>query len=90
MIEAYLKIGRELARLGFRTEPGLTARDYLAGAAAAYEPLGEPLSKLTPIYERAAFSPAQPDEGALKTAWDASRQVAEFVRDALARARKRR
>jgi hypothetical protein len=80
IVEMYLALGRQLARLGLKQAPGQTARGFLNEVAVKHNELAAPFSQLAPVYERAAYSGAQPDEADLQVAADALNRTSELVK----------
>ncbi|GEM_PF-1716139 len=90
VVAAYDGVARELARLGFPRRPGQTARSYLGGAGEEHAVLAEPLARLAPAYERAAFSVGGPTDVDLRVAAAALAAVEDAVSAELQRRRRSR
>lgn len=90
MVAAYDGVARELGRLGLPRRPGQTARSYLGSAGEEYAVLAEPLARLAPAYERAAFSVGGPADADLLAAASVLAQVSTAVSAELQRRRRSR
>ncbi len=80
VIEAYLQALRQLERIGLaRGDVGMTARRAFGAAVQEYQPLGVPLQRLLPLYERAAYAPGAPSQEEVRQARDAVAELAALV-----------
>ncbi len=89
VVEAYLALGRELARLGLVPAPDATPRRYLGLAARQFAQLAPQLDAFIPAYERSAFAPGPVAQADLSTAESALAAVRQFAVEELARSRRK-
>jgi len=90
IVETYAAVAEQLERLGVRPNTGQTGSAYLRYAGQRHAPLADGLARLTPIYQRAAFSPQLPDESDLVVAGQVLAAVREYVREELIRRKQRK
>ncbi|MBN2082896.1 DUF4129 domain-containing protein [bacterium] len=90
VVETYAAVADQLERLGIRPGTGQTGSAFLRSAGRQLAPLADGLTRLTPIYQRAAFSPRQPDEPDLIAAAEVLTAVRAYVREELQRRKQRK
>jgi hypothetical protein len=90
VVEAYLAVLSQLRRLGLPLEQGMTARQAFALASHYHDSISEPLRKLLPLYERAAFGASAPHDDAGSSAQQVAAEVETAVRSHLEELRRQR
>lgn len=84
VVEIFIALLAEFARLGLPLEPATTPRQWVRGIAARYAALAQPLLDFVTTYERAAFSLEPVTAGELSLAEQTLGTVTAFTQQELA------
>jgi hypothetical protein len=84
VVEIFIALLAEFARLGLPTEPAATPRQRVQGITARYTELAQPLLSFITAYERAAFSTGPVSAGDLSLAEQTLGAVTVFAQQELA------
>jgi len=87
VIEMYLAMLKQLARVGLRQAPGQTASAFLRELARQHGELATEFTQLAPVYQRAAYSGLEPSEADLDVAAAALSRTRELVARELQRSK---